>query len=58
MLVRIKNEWLDSDDERNMVYVVTEDNGDRLIIRENRLPKFNNEIIPTQLVRSHMIEEI
>ena len=58
MLVRIKNEWLDSDDERNMVYVVTENNGDRMIIRENRLPRFNNEIIGTQLVRRHMIEEI
>jgi len=58
MLVRIKNEWLDSDDERNMIYVVTENNGDRLIIRENRLPRFNNEIIPTQLVRVHMIEEV
>ena len=58
MQVRIKNEWLDDASESEMVYDVIEDNGDRLIIREARLPRFNNELIPTQLVRSHMIEEI
>lgn len=56
--VIIKQEWLDGDDELMMVYDVVEQNGDRLIIREHREVRFTNEIIPTQLVREHMVTVI
>lgn len=58
MLVRIKKGYENSAEELNMVFIVTENNGDRMYIAENRGPRFPNEIIPTELVRSHMIEEI
>lgn len=58
MLVRIKKEWLDDGDNGDTIYQVVEDNGDRKIIRENRLQRFEGEIISTELVRSHMIEEV
>lgn len=58
MLVRIKNGYENSAEELNMVFVVVEDNGDRLLIAENRDRRFPNEIIPTELVRDFQIEEI
>jgi hypothetical protein len=56
--VMIKEAYCDSDVELMMVYDVIEDNGDRLIIREHRAPRFNNEIIPTQLVRRYMLIDV
>ena len=53
MKVKIRPEWQDEPD--NTVYIVVEDNGERLLIREDREPRFPNELIGTELVRRHMI---
>ena len=58
MLVRIKKGYENCAEELNMVFVVVEHNGDRLFIRENRARRFPNEIIGTELVRPHQVEEI
>ena len=50
--VRIVTEWRDTPDERDSVYVVVEDNGDRCIIElVCDLP-----IRPQEIVGKHMIE--
>jgi hypothetical protein len=51
-LFRIKSKWCDSPEEKHTLYIVTEDNGDRLFAKpfESKL-----SIVPTSLFKRDMI---
>lgn len=53
--IKIKREWCNSDEEHNMVHVVVEDNGDRLLIAPKEWEWF---IKPIECIETQMVELI
>jgi len=51
-IVKIKQEFLNPNEDANDLYVVREFNGDRVIISPTT---WNGRIIPTELVRTEML---
>ena len=54
-MVKMKHGYLNCAEEADNRYTVVEDNGDRLLVQPTESDMY---IVPTELVRSHMVEVI